>query len=313
MFILNLAQYILAFVLIWIGSGLIVSSTSKFSKKLGLSSFAVSFILLGLLTSTPEFSVGLQAVIDNTPEIFIGNLLGGLVVIFLLIIPILAIFGNGISLKNEMGNKTLLLTLAVILAPSIAVFDRNINIFEGGILISLYFLLLYVFQKEFGLFDSKKESLLDTKAYSHKDIIKIIAGVLLVLGASHIIVTKTIFFADLFNIPVFYISLIVIALGTNLPELTLTLRSVLAGTKDVAMGDYLGSAVINTFFFGLFIWLSGGSVQTTSNFLVTFGFIAGGVLAFYFFSVTKGRISRLNGFFLLLVYIGFLAFEITRH
>ncbi len=312
MFVFNFAQYILAFIFIWIGSGLIVSSTSKFSKKLGLSSFAVSFILLGLLTSTPEFSVGLQAVADHTPEIFVGNLLGGLVVIFLLVIPILAIFGNGISLKNEMGNKTLLLTLAVILAPSIAVFDRSVNLFEGGILITLYVLLLYVFQKEYGLFDSKKESLLDTKAYSHKDILKIVLGVVIVFIASHIIVHQTIFFAELFDIPVFYISLVVIALGTDLPELTLAVRSVLSGKKDVAMGDYLGAAVASTFMFGLFTILSGGKITTVSNFIITFGFIAGGVVAFYILSRFRGKITRIDGIILLCVYAAFLIFEVTR-
>lgn len=312
MFLFNLAQYILAFVLIWIGSGLIVSSTSNFSKKLGLSSFAISFVLLGILTSTPEFSVGLQAVADHTPEIFVGNLLGGLVVIFLLIIPILAIFGNGISLKNEMGSKTLLLTLGVIMAPSIAVLDKQVNTIEGIILVSLWGLLLYVFQREFGLFDGKKDSLLDTKAYSHKDILKIIVGLVLVFIASYLIVHKTIYFAEIFNIPVFYISLVVIALGTDLPELTLAVRSVISGKKDIAMGDYLGAAVASTFMFGLFTILSGGNIQTVSNFIITFGFIASGVVAFFLLSKYKQRISRINGIFLLLIYISFIIFEVTR-
>src|SRR3989344_4699366 len=134
----NLILYIVSFVFIWFGSGLIVSSASKFSTKLRLSSFAFSFVFLGILTSAPEFSVGLQAVSGHNPEIFVGNLLGGILVLFLVIIPLLAIFGNGVSLKNELGNKTLLATIGVILAPSIVVLDKKVTNPEGLALVILY-------------------------------------------------------------------------------------------------------------------------------------------------------------------------------
>src|SRR5205085_2055996 len=101
MTLLHLLTYIVSFVLLWIGSGLIVSAASKFSKRLRLSPFAFSFVFLGILTSIPEFSVGIQAVIDKNSEIYVGNLLGGIVVLFLVVIPLLAIFGNGISLRHE--------------------------------------------------------------------------------------------------------------------------------------------------------------------------------------------------------------------
>ncbi len=80
--------------MIWFGAGLIVTAASKFSQKLKLSPFAFSFVFLGILTSTPEFSVGLQAIADHDAEIFVGNLLGGIVVLFLVVIPMLAVFGK---------------------------------------------------------------------------------------------------------------------------------------------------------------------------------------------------------------------------
>lgn len=312
MIFVDIGLYIIAFVTIWFGSGLIIASTSRFSEKLKLSSFVVSFFVLGLLTSTPEFSVGLQAVANNNPGIFIGNLLGGIVVIFLFIIPVLAIFGRGISLKHELGNKTLLATLGVILAPSIFVLDKRLTSLEGGILVSIYLGLLFVVQKQHGLFDKKNEQLFNKKAYSYKDILKLILGIGLVFISSNIIVDKTILFANLFSIPAFYISLIVIALGTDLPEISLAIRSVITGKKEIAMGDYLGAAAASTFLFGIFTLLYGGEVLTASNFLVTLIFIVTAVGLFYFFSRTQKYISRKNGFILLGIYILFVLFELTR-
>jgi cation:H+ antiporter len=309
---INTLLYVVSFVLIWYGSGLIVAAASKFSSGLRLSAFAFSFIFLGLLTSIPELSVGLQAVADNDPEIFVGNLLGGIIVLFLFVIPLLAVFGNGISLKHELDKKTLLGVLAVILLPSLVVLDKQITNYEGGILVVAYVALLYLVEHKNGILDQDNKRLLNAKAYSLGDIIKIILGIILVFISSNIIVEKTVYFADIFNVSAFYISLIIIALGTNLPELSLAVRSVVSGNREVAMGDYLGSAAVNTILFGIFTLLSEGEVITVNNFVITFIFITTALVMFYVFFSTKKFISRANGLALLGIYVIFIVFEILR-
>jgi cation:H+ antiporter len=312
MILLNLLLYILAFILIWFGAGLIVSAVTKFSAALKLSPFAFSFVFLGILTSTPEFSVGLQAVADHDAEIFAGNLLGGIIVLFLVVIPLLAIFGKGISFKNEMDNKGLLATIGVIILPSLFILDKRVTNLEGVLMIASYLGLLYIIQKKNGIFDKKNEKLLDFKAYSYKDLFKIIAGLGVVFLASNLIVDKTMYFANIFHISAFYIGLIVIALGTDLPELTLAVRSVVAGQRELAIGDYVGAGAVSTFLFGIFTLLHNGEVITASNFLVTFGFIAVALFFFYLFSHRQKYISRREGIFLLIIYILFVSIELVK-
>lgn len=312
MIVFQILLYFVSFVAIWLGSGLIVGSVNAFSKKLKLSSFAVSFIVLGLLTSTPEFAVGLQAVADHNPEIFVGNLLGGIPVIFLFVIPLLAVFGNGISLKHELDHKSLLVTLAVIIAPCFFILDKRVTNPEGVILILLYLLLVFIVERKHGIFDRENKHLLDMKAYSYKDIAKVLLGIGIVFISSNIIVDKTMFFANLLHISPFYISLIAVSLGTNLPELSLAVRSVITGKKDIAMGDYMGSAAANTVLFGMFTLLHDGEVLTVSNFLTTFLFIATGLGIFYILSRTKNSISRSDGLVLLVIYVIFVILEFMR-
>ena len=308
----NTLLYILAFVIIWYGSGLIVAAATKFSSRLRLSAFAFSFIFLGLLTSIPEFSVGIQAVADHDAEIFVGNLLGGIVVMFLFIIPVLAIFGNGISLKHELDKKTLIATLAVIVTPSILVLDRQITNIEGGFLVVIYVALLYLVERKDGIFNRENKELLNSKAYSLRDILTMLLGIGLVFLSSNIIVDKTVYFADVFNISTFYIGLIIISIGTNLPELSLAVRSVISGKKEVAMGDYLGSAAVNTILFGLFTLLHDGEVITINNFYVTFIFIGSALALFYVFFSTKKFISRNNGIALIGLYLLFVILELYK-
>lgn len=312
MVFLNLFIYIAAFILIWIGSGWIVGPMARFSKKLKLSSFAVSFIILGLLTSLPELAVGLQSVGDHKPEIFVGNLLGGIPVIFLFIIPLLAIFGNGINLRHDIDRKTLLATLGVIAAPSLLILDKSVSIPESIILILLYFVLLLLIEKKHGIFDKNNTQVLNTKAYSYEDILKVFAGIVIVFLTSSIIVDKTLYFANFFAVSPFYISLIAISIGTNLPELSLAVRSVIIGNKDVALGDYMGSAAANTLLFGVFTLLNEGEVVTVNNFYMTFFFIVLGLGLFYFFSRQDKNISRREGLILLVLYALFVSFELLR-
>lgn len=298
----NILLYLLSFFGIWFGSGLIISAVTKFSEKLRLSPFAFSFVFLGILTSIPEFSVGLQAVANHDAEIFIGNLLGGIILLFLFVIPLLAIFGKGINLKRELSNRTLLYCLIVIVAPAILILDRRMTNIEGAVLLVLYLLLLISVERNHGILDKDNSKILSLKAYSIADIFKVIGGIGIVIVASNLIVEKTIFFADILHISEFYISLVIVSFGTNLPELVLALRSVISKKEDVAMGDYIGSAAVNTFLFGLFTLLHNGEVLTADSFMITFIFIGIALILFYTFFRKRGYISQMNGLVLFALY-----------
>lgn len=312
MFTDNLIVYLASFVALWFGAGLIVTSVEKFSKKLKVSSFAISFFLLGLLTSIPELAVGLTAISEHKAEIFVGNLLGGITIIFLLIIPLLAVLGNGVKLSNHLNNTNIIVALVVIALPSLLILDKRVTNLEGVVMIIAYLVLFYFIERRKGVFDVEESEILEVKSYSLIDIIKILVGVIIIFIFSGIAVDKTIYFSELLNISPFYMSLILLSLGTNVPEFSLAVRSVISGKKDVAMGDYIGSAAVNTLLFGVFTLLHSGEVITGTNFIVTFIFIIAGTSLFYYFSYLKQSITRKEGIVLLVLYIAFIVLEVLR-
>lgn len=309
---IRLVLYIASFVAIWLGAGLILKSVNKIAHRLRLSSFAISFFILGLLTSIPEGAIGINAVIDNNPEIFVGTLLGGTAVIFLFIIPVLAILGKGVKLNHDLDTKSLLGLLAVIAAPGLVVLDHKVTTLEGFLLVASYAVIFCVIERKHGFLKKDPVEVLLTKTYSFLDLIKVALGVGIVLVSSQFIVSQTLSFAQLLNIPVFYLSLIVLSLGVNLPEISLGVRAIMSGEKDVAFGDYLGSAAANTLFFGLFTLATNGEVFTFNSFLITFLFIVSGLGLFYFFSQSKKDISRKEGFILLGIYLAFIVYEVVK-
>ena len=304
--------YCASFVAIWLGAGLIIQSVDTIARRLKLSSFAMSFFILGLLTSIPETAISATAVADRNPEIFVGTFLGGTVVIFLFIIPVLAILGRGIRINHDLSSTHILLTLLVLMAPALFALDQRITNFEGLILVVLYLVLFYVIQRRHGIFDHNNTRVMELKTYSFFDILKVGLGVGLVFVSSQYIVRETITLSHTLHISTYFVSLILLSLGTNLPELSLAIRSILSGKKDIAFGDYLGSAAANTLLFGLFTLINDGEVLTVNNFFIIFLFTCVGLGLFYFFSKSQRCITAREGLILLCVYLLFMGYEISR-
>lgn len=306
--VLNFIIFIVSFVAIWFGSGLIIKSVDKISRKLKVSSFAISFFLLGILTSIPEISLSLAAFSEGTSEIFVGNLIGGIIVIFFLIIPLFAVLGNGIKLTNKIESTKLVYAFIVLLTPLVSVLDKKISVTEGVFMLIMSGVLFFAVQKNRGILDGDNQ-MLNLKRYSLNDLLKVLLGVGLIFIASNLIVEKTIFFGTLLNVPAFFISLIVLSLGTNIPEVSLVFRAIKEKKKDVAFGNYLGSATVNVVIFAIMTFMSGGEVLTVNSFWKALVICVIGFTAFYHFTKSKHDLSRQEGAVLLLVYAVFLLVE----
>jgi len=309
MVLFDIFLYLISFVAVWIGAGLIVVSVEDLSHKLNISSFATSFFVLGILTSIPEAMVGVNALVDNDPAIFVGNLIGASLVLFVLVIPILAILGNGIILSHQLNSKKLLLSLLVIIAPVFLIIDNKVSYWEGVFLILLYFILFYSIEKKKGLLEKIRDRIVDGKTHILVDSIKILIGVLIVFVASRIIVDKTIVFSEIIDMSPYLISLLVLSVGTNLPELSLAIRAVSLGKKEIALGDYVGSAAADTLMFGILTIFHKGPILLSDHFVRTLAFMFIGLASFYLFSRSKNDISRKEGLILLLIYILFIFVE----
>jgi len=307
---LKIILYVLSFIVLWYASDLIISSVDKMSKSIKMSRFALSFFILGMLTSMPEIGVGITSIIENDPQIFVGNLLGGVVVIFLFIIPMLAIFGNGINLTNRMDPGALFMSLIICVAPSFLVADRRVGIFEAILMILLYLITFYIVQRKQNLVESFESAVKKNGKHNLVSFLRILIGLVLIFFVSDFIVERTMEFSEILKISPFVISVVVLSIGTNLPELFIAVRSLKSNNKDIAFGDYIGSATANTLIFGVMVMINGGAIIIPNHFIQRFIFIFIGLILFYFFARSKNRLSRKEAVILLLLYLCFIGVEL---
>lgn len=302
--------YLVSFVLIWVGAGAVVSAVSQLAKSWKLPVFIVSFFVLGILTSLPEMAIGTTAILNDDPVIMAGNLLGGVIVMFLGIIPLLAIAGNGVKMPSHLDKKQLIITLLVVVAPAFLTADQKLERWEATFLILLYLSLFVFFSFKLAFWQKVSKGLSLKRLKVHHLLVKIVLGVITLLIASNQIVNSTLFFADLWAISPFFVSLIVVAIGTNMPEISIMLRSVISGKKDVALADYLGSASANTLLLGIFTLMHGQTVQLPNHFFQRFSFLALGLILFFVFARSKNTLSRREGLVLFSLYVGFIVVEV---
>jgi cation:H+ antiporter len=106
----------------------------------------------------------------------------------------------------------------------------------------------------------------------------------------------------MFRIPTFIVSLVLISVGTNIPELSIGIRAILAKRKGIAFGNYVGSAAFNTLQLGVLSVLHKQTAPANgSNYSVLL--YALGLIFFMYFAKSKNQLSRKEGFFLFTLYI----------
>lgn len=309
----HLLIYVFSFIGIWIGSGFTVKAVERISKTLKMSSFVVSFLLLGFFTSVSEFSVGINSVINNEPEIFVGNLIGASIVLFMLIVPLLAMVGKNIRISEEFQGFNLPASLVVIALPVILAMDGVIGRTDSIMAISLFIFLVISIQAKKGLFSNLKKIKGESEVKLFKEILRILFGIAIIFVASRFVVEQTNYFAGVLQVSPFLLSLLVISLGTNVPELSLVVRAAFMRNHQVAFGDYVGSAAVNTLLLGVLALMYGSPIILTNSYLVSLLFLIVGLFAFYMFARSKNTVTRLEGLFLLLIYVAFLYVEISGH
>lgn len=305
--------YALSFVGIWIGAGLAIRAVEKLSHKLRLSSFLVSFLVLGFFTSISEISVGINAVLSDDPGIFVGNLIGASIVLFLMVIPLLAITGKSITINKEVRGHNLILPLIVVAIPVLLSMDSVVSRTDAIIAVVLFVISALVIERHKG-FQKSVATLAQFKNLSvTAELVKIIAGSLLIYGSSWVVVNQTHYFSTFFGLSDFFISLMIIGIGTNLPELSLIVRSLFMKSNQVAFGDYLGSAAFNSFIFGILTLWHGKPIILTNSYAVSLGFLIVGLVLFYIFAKSKHSISKLEALGLFSLYAAFFAVEVATH
>ena len=226
---------------------------------IGLPPFIVGVTIVSIGTSIPELISSLVAVSENASEVVIGNVVGSNIAnIFLVVGTAAVINGGNINILYDLVSVDLPLFVGSAFLLSLTVWDQRFSVGESILLVLAY--LVYCFYIFKASQDDKVNDVIqleelqeDTQGEDHKSqyllkqaIILLFSSVFIYLGANYTI-DELIDLSNILNIGKDEIAVTAVALGTSLPELTVTINAALKGNAEVAVGNVLGSNIFNSF------------------------------------------------------------------
>jgi len=301
------ALVVLGFILLMGGGELVVQGAITIANRLRVPPLLIGFTVVAIGTSLPELAVALEAVARDAPDIAVGGVLGSNVANVMLVLGTASMIGaaseTGPGIYRDamaVGTATAIL-LIFVLAGEIVWIG---GVFMLGGLAAYYVYSYRISKTEEGAADEDESWLPDHMIIA---IISTVGGGYLIWNGAEVLVEGATGLASTFGIKESVVGLSIVALGTSLPELAVTLVAGLRNQGGVAVGNILGSNVINIMgILGVAATYSGGLV-IASEFasrdiwvvVVTSGFI---VAMLYY----EREISKKLGFGMVLGYLSYM-------
>lgn len=308
---------LVGFVALILGANWLVNGATSVGVRAKLSPLIIGLTIVAFGTSLPEMIVNVFSCAKGSPGLAIGNIIGSNTMNILLILGVSALVWpidvSRISIRRDIP-VGFLATLAITLMVNVFYTEKShtINAIEGSVLLLLGFayLLLTVLKK-----GPKEEDEVPQEAMPWgKTILSIVAGIAGLYLGGELVSRNAQTLARLWGMSESAIGLTVIATATSLPEL---ITSVVAASKQnsgIAIGNVLGSNIMNIFFvLGVSALITPLPFETAMNRQLIILFAANILMLIFVFTGKGHKISRWEGALLTLGYIGFLWISLAMH
>lgn len=290
------------------GGKLLVDGASSIAAKLGLSAGLIGLTIVAFGTSAPELLVSVNAALKGTSDIAIGNVVGSNIANISLVLGISAIL-YPIALHINVLKLDYLFTLLSSSLFFILAYNNVISRFEGLFFVTLLVLVnLYIFKKLRGTEPelTEEDAAILKRESTWKAVGLIMLGVTGLYFGSDMFVDSAVEISRVFGVSERIIGVTVIAVGTSLPELTTSVIAAINKKTDIAIGNILGSNIMNVLgIIGITALVQ--PIEVTEQFLSQ-DFIWMIALTIVLFPILRFRlnVSRWEGTFLVLFYAVYL-------
>ena len=228
------------------GADFIINESERIALHFNISSFVIGASLVAVGTSLPEMAASMTASYYHKSDMAVANVIGSVIFNISLVLGLVFLIAKKINPKRDLFTKDSAWGLFPVLIFMVMVIDGKISRFDG-----VMFLLVMVAYVIFLSSDAKElaeevdEELKKEKFNWLKSILLLSIGFVLVVGGADYTIQSASSIARSWGISEWIISLLLIAFGTSLPELVVSIKAARKGNADMAIGNIIGSNVAN--------------------------------------------------------------------
>ena len=255
--IVDLGTVIAGLVILCIGGYAIVSGGVALAKKLRISSMIIGLTVVAYGTSTPELASSILAAINSHTDLILGNVIGSNISNVGMVIGISAIFAP-LLISKVTVSRWIPIMIGVSLLIIAMSFDGEISQIDGIILLAgLIAFTLYTIKT------AKKQKIKENTTIENEpiegelflsrykiesypqSIFLIVIGIILLFIGGHFTVNGAVAVAESLGISQLIIGIVIVAIGTSLPELITSVIAIAKKQTDIGVGNIVGSNIYN--------------------------------------------------------------------
>lgn len=318
---------VVGFVLLIKGADWFVDSASAMAKKLRISPIIIGMTIVSLGTSAPEVVVSIIASLEGNGDMVAGNIVGSNIANVTMILG-LTVVVSPIVVERGVANRDIVFSIGAALLLLLLVGERWFGTDGGSILTRidgliflavLVFYMYYIFKKAMRTRTSTlDEEAIETgtthgkasRGWGILSVILLVGLVGIVLGGD-LVVSSATEIAIALGMSQALVGLTIVAIGTSLPELVTSLMAAFKGETEMALGNLVGSGVLNILFvLGIASVIS--PLEVSGSIIIDIFIMLFVTVAVLIMAKTKYHLNRTEGIILVVFYIVYLAYIIMR-
>lgn len=316
--VIDLLLLLLGVVLLTFGGEALIRGSLAAAKRFGISPLLSGLVIVGFGTSSPELVVSIDAALNGQPDIAIGNVVGSNIGNILLILGVCAVIMpmavKPLALRRDAVTVVGASVLFLVLVGGSALERSDAFIF----LVALAAYLFWAYRTErlhagpsAEMHTAESEELTAIPKTTLWIIMAVLIGLVFLIGGSRVMLSGAIGLAESFGVSEAVIGLTLVAVGTSLPELAVSVMAALRRHADVAVGNILGSNIFNLLgILGISAFLQPLPVPER---ILQFDqwVMLGTAVVLLLFLYTGRRLSRMEGGLLLAGYVAYVVLSFT--
>ena len=277
-----------------------VDASERIGLSLGISPFVIGVTIVAFGTSLPELASSIVAVLDGTSEIVIGNVVGSNVANICLVLGIVAI----VARKVELDFSVLDVDVPVVVASAVVLWaltrDGAVGVVDGLLFVGLLVVsLVNSFRSRRAEPDAQEAVAAGGRSYA-----LLVAGAVGVYFGAKYTVESIQDLSATFGIDSGVIAASLVALGTSLPEVIVSVAAARKGKPGMAVGNVVGSNIFNSFGVMGIPAFFGEIAVPPEQIAFTLPYMIGITLLFAFMAAAR-NVSRWEGVMLIGLYVIF--------
>ena len=299
------------------GADRFIDSASAIARRWNISEMVIGLTVVAVGTSLPEFVVSFFSAVQDSGDMSVGNIVGSNIFNTLMIVGFAALMKPILIPRKIILHRDMLLSLGAAFVLLAMCSDSQLNRWDGIVLLVFFAMFMgyaYYIAMHSRRYAAENENGLDSRQGSEYSIRRILVllvmGLAALVGGGQLMVHSASALALACGMSEGLVGLTILAAGTSLPELATSVVAAHKGSKDLALGNVLGSNIFN-------ICLVLGStsllrpIEVTGMTRVDWAVLIGSGAALLLYVPVRHRFGRIEGAVLVLAYMAYLTWLIT--